>query len=99
MRSEAEKLVDGNTVLIGKKPVMNYVLACLSLFHNGANEVSVKARGRAICRAVDVVEVTRNRFMPNLKIKKIGIDTEQFATTEEGAAPSNVSTIEITLTN
>jgi DNA-binding protein len=98
MRSEAEKVAEDNAVLIGKKPVMNYVLACLSLFHNGANEVSVKARGRAITRAVDVAEVTRNRFMPDLKVKKIGIDTEQFATSEEGAAPSNVSTIEITLT-
>ena len=91
-------MVEDNAVLIGKKPVMNYVLACLSLFHNGANEISVKARGRAITRAVDVAEVTRNRFMPDLKVKKIGIDTEQLAAYEEGAAPSNVSTIEITLT-
>jgi DNA-binding protein len=98
MRSEAEKVAENNAVLIGKKPVMNYVLACLSLFHGGANEISVKARGRTITRAVDVVEVTRNRFMPNLQIKGIRIDTEQFATNEEGAAPSNVSTIEITLT-
>jgi DNA-binding protein len=98
MRSEAEKVAENNSVLIGKKPVMNYVLACLSLFHGGATEVSVKARGRTITRAVDVVEVTRNRFMPNLQIKDIKIDTEQFATTEEGAPQSNVSTIEITLT-
>ena len=98
MRSEAGKVAENNSVLIGKKPVMNYVLACISLFHGGANEITVKARGRAITRAVDVVEVTRNRFMPDLKVKKIGIGTEQFATSEEGAAPSNVSTIVITLT-
>jgi DNA-binding protein len=98
MRSEAGKVAENNSVFIGKKPVMNYVLACISLFHGGANEVTVKARGRAISRAVDVVEVTRNRFMPDLKVKNIGIGTEQLAAFEEGAAPSNVSTIEITLT-
>ena len=32
---------DSNSVLIGKKPVMNYVLACITLFHSGAKEVSV----------------------------------------------------------
>jgi len=89
-------VAENNSVLIGKKPVMNYVLACISLFHGGAKEVSVKARGKAICRAVDVAEVTRRRFMPDLKVKSVGIGTEQLAPTGEGGA-SNVSTIEITL--
>ena len=87
-----------NAVLIGKKPVMNYVLACISLFHAGENEVFVKARGRAISRAVDVVEVTRRRFMPDLKIQTTGIGTDHLAPFQEGGAASNVSTIEITLT-
>jgi len=86
-----------NDVLIGRKPVMNYVLACITLFHGGANEVLVKARGRAISRAVDVVEVVRRRFMPDVQIKNIGIGTDQLAPREEGGTPTNVSTIEITL--
>ncbi|PVX25772.1 MAG: DNA-binding protein Alba [Candidatus Bathyarchaeum sp.] len=90
-------MAEDNSVLIGKKPVMNYVLACISLFHGGASEVSVKARGRAISRAIDVVEVTRRRFMPDLKIQNIGIGTDQFESFEEGSMPSNVSSIEITL--
>ena len=90
-------MAEKNSVLIGKKPVMNYVLACLSLFHGGATEISVKARGRAISRAVDVVEVTKRRFMPDLIIQKIGIGTDQLAPFEEGGTVSNVSTIEITL--
>ena len=90
-------MAEKDSVLIGKKPVMNYVLACLSLFHGGATEVSVKARGRAISRAVDVVEVTRRRFMPDLKIQNIGIGTDQLEPFEDGAAQSNISTIEITL--
>ena len=90
-------MAEENSVLIGKKPVINYVLACISLFHGGANEVSVKARGRSISRAIDVVEVTRRRFMPDLKVQNIGIGTEQFASFDDASALSNVSTIEITL--
>ena len=90
-------MAENNSVLIGRKPVMNYVLACISLFHGGSSEISLKARGRAISRAVDVAEVTRRRFMPDLKVKKIGIGTDQLTLTEDRDAPSYVSTIEITL--
>jgi DNA-binding protein len=88
---------DNNAVLIGKKPVMNYVLACITLFHGGAKEVSIKARGRSISRAIDVVEVVRRRFLPDVKVKKIGIGTDQISPREEGNSLTNVSTIEITL--
>ena len=90
-------MAENNSVLIGRKPVMNYVLACISLFHGGASEIFVKARGRAITKAVDVVEVTRRRFMPDLNVKKIEIGTDQLAPFKEDSTPSNVSTIEITL--
>jgi len=83
-------------VLIGRKPVMNYVLACITSFHGGAKEVSVKARGRAIARAIDVVEVVRGRFLPDVKIARIGIGTDQIPI-REGSQASNVSTIEIVL--
>jgi DNA-binding protein len=96
-RSEAVQMSESNAVLIGRKPVMNYVLACITLFHGGAKEVNVKARGRSISRAVDVVEVVRRRFLPDVKVKEIGIGTEQLAPSEEGGSPTNVSTIEITL--
>jgi DNA-binding protein len=88
---------DSNSVLVGAKPVMNYVLACITLFHGGAKEVSVKARGRSISRAIDVVEVVRRRFLPEVKIKNVGIGTDQLAPREEGSSVSNASTIEITL--
>jgi len=68
----------------------------MTLFKSGTNEVLVKARGRAISRAVDVVEVTRNRFMPDVKVGDISIGTEQLHS-EERNAPSNVSSIEIKL--
>ena len=97
-RSEAVKLSENNSVLIGRKPVMNYVLACITLFHGGAKEVNVKARGRAISRAVDVVEIARRRFLPDVKVGKISIGTQQLQF-EGSETSTNVSTIEISLTS
>jgi DNA-binding protein len=82
-----------NVVFIGTKPVMNYVLAAITQFNEGANSVVLKARGKAISRAVDVAEILRNRFMQNLAVN-VNIGTEQVQG-ESGTA--NVSTIEITL--
>lgn len=89
---------ESNSVLIGRKPVMNYILACITLFHGGAKEINVKARGKAISRAVDVVEIVRRRFLPDVKIENIDIGTEQLQRTEQGGTLMNVSTIEIMLT-
>ena len=79
---------------------MNYVLACITFFHSGAKEVSIKARGRSICRAIDVAEVVRHRFLPDVKIKRIGIGTDKFLPQDHedvNQGETNVSTIEITL--
>ena len=84
-----------NTVFIGRKPVLNYVLACMTLFKSGHEEISIKARGRSISRAVDVVEVLKNRFMPNAEVADIKIGTERLESEDRG--PSNVSTIDITV--
>jgi len=89
---------ESNSVLIGQKPVMNYVLACITLFHGGAKEVNVKARGKAINRAVDVVEIVRRKFLPDVKVGNIDIGTQQLQRAEEPGTSTNVSTIEITLT-
>ena len=86
-----------NVVLVGKKPVMNYVLATLTLLNQGVPEIVVKARGRAIGKAVDTVEIVRNRFLPDkVTIKDIKIGS-QVVTSAEGKQ-SRVSTIEIIIT-
>lgn len=95
--NEVSRVPESNAVLVGKKPIMNYVLACITLFHSGVREISVKARGRSISRAVDVVEIVRRRFLPDVKVKRVDIGTEQVAPREGGGTPANVSTIEITL--
>jgi len=88
---------DENTIFVGKKPPMSYVLAVVTQFNtSGSDEVMIKARGRAISRAVDTAEIVRNRFVTDAKIKDIKISTESL-TNEEGRT-SNVSSIEICLT-
>ncbi|HDD36420.1 MAG TPA: DNA-binding protein Alba [Archaeoglobus veneficus] len=83
-----------NAVFVGNKPVMNYVLAVLTQFNSGATEVAIKARGRAISRAVDVAEIVRKRFLPDVDVKDIKISTEKVER-EQGEA--NISAIEIVL--
>jgi DNA-binding protein len=85
-----------NVIYIGRKPVMSYVLAVITYFNMpNAKEVVLKARGRSITTAVDVVEITRRRFMDKAKISNIEIGTEEL--TDEGGRTRAVSTIEITL--
>jgi len=84
-----------NVVLIGRKPVMNYVVACITFFNSGENEVTVKARGRAISRAVDTVELLRRAFVKDLDVQNISTGTEEIQREEGGAR--NVSTVEITV--
>ncbi|MEK6982519.1 MAG: DNA-binding protein Alba [Candidatus Micrarchaeota archaeon] len=86
---------DENTIYVGKKGTMGYVLAVVTQFNNNASEVAVKARGKLISRAVDVVEIVRNRFMPNSTITDIKIKTEEL--TSEDGSKNKVSAIEITL--
>ncbi|KAF5428931.1 MAG: DNA-binding protein Alba [Candidatus Methanomarinus sp.] len=81
-------------VYVGNKPVMNYVLAVVTQFNNGADSVIIKSRGRAISRAVDVAEVARNRFLKDIEVKDIVISTEKIAS-ERGEI--NVSSMEIFL--
>lgn len=86
-------LADENTVYIGKKPTMNYVLAVVTQFNSGSTDVIIKARGRAISRAVDVAEIVRNRFIHDAVVKDIKIQTETIPA--EGGGSANVSSIEI----
>ena len=82
---------DDNTVFVGTKPTMNYVLAVVTQFNSGSNEVTAKARGRAASRAVDVAEIVRHRFVQSASVRDIKIDTEVMRSDE--GEPANVSSI------
>jgi len=84
-----------NVVYIGSKPIMNYCMAVITSLHEKGGSVAVKARGRAISTAVDVVEVTRSRFLKDLTVMDIEIGTEELASSD--GRMRNVSTITIVL--
>ena len=86
-----------NTIFIGSKSFMNYITGVVMQFttHN-AQEVTVKARGKFISRAVDVAEVASKRFLTGqIELKEIKINSEEF-TNKEGKLV-RVSTIDIVL--
>jgi DNA-binding protein len=95
MDKEVSEKMKEKAVFVGQRPVMNYVVACLTIFNAGEKEVVVKARGRAISRSVDAVELLRRAFVKDLKIEGIEIGTEEI--TEPQGRKINVSTIEITI--
>ncbi len=87
----------GNSIIfVGKKPAMNYVVACLTLLQNGTPEITLKARGKAISTAVDAAQILTKRFVPYISVKSIGISTEQVQNAESGGT-SDVSSMEIHL--
>ena len=88
-----------NTVFIGGKPFMNYVTGVVMQFTTkGAKEVTIRARGKFISRAVDVAEVAAKRFLKEqgIVVKDIKINSEEFENKE--GKKVNVSTIDISLT-
>ncbi len=87
-------MAEENVVFVGKKPTMNYVLAVVTQFNSGADLVILKARGRAISKAVDVAEIVRNRFVPTLQYGDVKIGTESL---QGDKGDTNVSSIEIEL--
>ena len=88
---------ESNTIYVGRKPTMSYVLAVITSFNSSdTKDVTVKARGRSMTTAVDVAEVVKRRFMKDLKASKITIGTEELQQEEGGTR--NVSTMEIMLT-
>ena len=92
--SSQEPERDPNTIYVGKKRVMNYVLACMTILQNGSDTVTIKARGRSISAAVDVAQILTRRFTQGISVKSISIATEQVPNRESNEM-SNVSSIEI----
>jgi DNA-binding protein len=92
---EMQEKADENVIFVGRKPSMAYVLGVIIQFSDNRKEVHIKARGKAISRAVDVAEIVRRKFINDLSIKDIKIGTEEREL--EDKTKLNVSTIDILL--
>ena len=88
-------LREENTIFIGKKPTMGYVLAVVTQFQGGAPQVRIKARGQIISKAVDVAEIVRHKFLTETKLGPVSISTQEVD--NEDGTKSKVSCIEIVL--
>jgi DNA-binding protein Alba len=62
--------------MVGRKPISSYFLACLhALQQNGS--VEVKARGRAIPKAIGAVQVLREGLMKGVEVQHTDFGTER----------------------
>jgi len=97
MTTEETQKSEEHSIFIGGKPFMNYVTGVVIQFNKGAEEVTVKARGKFISKGVDVAEVARKKFLEdkNVSIKNVSIGSEEFENKEGKIV--NVSIIEIIL--
>ena len=95
MLSKKKETSKTNAVLlVGTKPIMNYVLFTINQLQE-AKKITVKARGKSIHKAVDVVQILKRRFLPTLKVKKIVTGTVEVED-QKANKPRRISTIEIT---
>jgi len=78
-------------ILVGRKPVANYIQAILTAAARGVSEVVLKARGRNISRAVDVSQLALRIVLKDFEVSDVKIGSE------EVSGGRRVSTIEIRL--
>jgi DNA-binding protein len=82
-----------NIIFIGKKPILTYLNATLTLLANEPT-VTIKARGRSIVTAVDVSQMIVKRMNAmGYKVSGVRIFSERLESKD--GKERNVSTIEV----
>lgn len=69
-------------VIVANKPVMNYIMACITLFDGGEIELTLRAREKAISKAVETVQILQRSFFRDLEVSDIRIGSDELR--EEG---------------
>ena len=87
--------IPDNEVIVGKKPIQAYLLAIANHVSKGMDEIVVKAMGRNISKAVDVVNRSLRNVASSYKIEDIKIDTAELEL--EDGKKKYVSVMEIKL--
>jgi DNA-binding protein len=84
------------TILVGKKPTTNYIIATVMAFNAGVKRVTLKARGAAISKAVSAAVMVRDRFLPGkVQIKDIKLLSDKVHA--QGGRERAVAAVEILL--
>ncbi|CCC81405.1 DNA-binding protein Alba [Thermoproteus tenax] len=84
------------TILVGKKPTTNYIIATVMAFNAGTKRVILKARGAAISKAVAAAVMVRDRFLPGkVNIKEIKALSDKVQ--GQGGRERTVAAVEVVL--
>ncbi len=83
-------------ILVGSKPAIRYVTACITLFNRGSEVVVLRARGKNINKCLETIRLLRNGFLKNLKVVDVKIGSDEYETSN--GQKRFVSCIEIFLT-
>jgi len=81
-----------NVIKIGRKEVWAYVTACITSFNSGSKELTIRARGQSITRAIDVVNSLQRSFLKRIDVVGVEISSDEF---NDGNRTTWKSTIEI----
>ena len=95
MQANTETETNRDTIFIGKKPLMTYVIASIMQLAGGVDSIIIKARGMSISTAVSVAQIV-TRQMDVYKIGNVTIGSESLQS--QDGRTRNVSTIEIQVT-
>lgn len=80
------------TVKVGTKKVWSYVTAVVTHMNTSGDKVIIRARGKNIYKAVEVVNAIKRSFYTNLVVDKVNLVTDKI-TTPKGEV--KISAIEI----
>ncbi|RUM48009.1 MAG: DNA-binding protein [Hyperthermus sp.] len=67
--------VEENTIIIGKKPIADYVLSAIVVLNKGFDEVVIRGQGANISKAVDVYNALVNRLRDSVELVSVRIDS------------------------
>lgn len=85
-----------DVVFVGKKKIMEYIWACISQVKKN-DSVTIKARGALIYRAVELAELLRTKFIPDLSLDNDSIQINTYFPKDRKRKWGGISQIEITL--
>lgn len=91
----SNKDMENDTIFIGKKPTMSYVLAILTHINSGHNGVTLKARGMLISKAVDISQLVIRKFSKELNMSGVSIGSEEIADKENNKRMVSYISIEL----
>ncbi|HNX47758.1 MAG TPA: DNA-binding protein Alba [Methanomassiliicoccales archaeon] len=87
-------MFEGNVMFIGNKPIMSYVLTAVPKLQE-LGELTIKARGMSISKAVDVALILQDRYIKECHVDGIDIRTEVLD--GDNGEKVNVSSIQVHL--